>query len=83
MINLLKEAAKMYAIGSASKEDVVQGVEHILCIHLKFEALPEEFHALVREFQIKQLIEELDLTSTYLTIDECVQMLMYGFVVED
>lgn len=50
MVQILKDAAELYAIGSISKEDVVWAVKQHLGIDISFEALPQEFHDYVKEY---------------------------------
>ena len=66
MVQILKDAAELYAVGSISKEDVVWAVKQHLGIDISFEALPQEFHDYVKEcskeydsYQHKQKVLEI------------------------
>ena len=50
MVQVMREAAEMYALGTIGKEDVEYLVSHKLDISKSFDELPQEFHDYVKEF---------------------------------
>ena len=50
MVQVMREAAEMYALGTIGKEDVEYLVSHKLGISKSFDELPQEFHDYVKEF---------------------------------
>ena len=50
MIEMLREAAEMYALGTISKEDVEYLVQKKLGVSRSFDELPSEFHEYVKQY---------------------------------